>query len=51
MPARSQGLGAAPAFPLVFALTPEVADMELDRLVELLRKMRLAIRRSSVEEG
>lgn len=51
MPTRSQGLGAAPAFPLVFALTPEVADMELDRLVELLRKMRLAIRRSSVEEG
>ena len=49
--ARSQGPSAAPAFPLVFALTPEVANMELDRLVELLRKMRLAIRRSSVEEG
>ena len=48
---RSQGQSVPPTFPLVFALTPEVADMELDRLVELLRKMRLAIRRSSVEDG
>lgn len=42
---------ASPTLSLVFAITPEVAKMEEEELVRLLRRMRNAIRRVSEEGG
>ena len=47
----AQPTGAEPTFPLVFALTPEIADMDQEKLTELFRKMRTALRESLAEEG
>ena len=38
--------GANSQFPLVLALTPEIANMDVDQLTELLRKLRIAVTRS-----
>lgn len=47
----TQPRAAEPVFPLVFALTPEMADMDQEKLTELFRKMRTAFRESLAEEG